>query len=110
MINSEDGFTLIEMLLTILIFAIVGLTLASVFMNGAFGLQLSSQKNHNINTAQYNLNEAILNFDNTGLATITVIFNEDQVDEISLTVNGTLIQEEINGVILEYFEVVIPDA
>jgi len=44
MINREDGFTLIEMLLTILIFAIVGLTLASVFMNGAFGLQLSSQK------------------------------------------------------------------
>lgn len=74
------------------------------------GCSSAAKKNHNINTAQYNLNEAILNFDNTGLDTITVIFNEDQVDEISLTVNGTLIQEEINGVILEYFEVVIPDA
>ena len=110
MLHRDDGFTLIEIILTILIFAVVGLTLTSAFMNGAFGLQLSSQKSQDINTAPFNLNEAILNYDNTGSDTITIIFNEGKSDEVSITVNGQLIQEEVNGVILEYFEVVIPDA
>lgn len=110
MLNKNDGFTLVEVLLSLAIFAIIGITLTSAFMNGAHGLQLSQRRSQDLNTAQLRINEAILNYDNSDTDTITVVFNQGKSDQVSITVDGMLIQEEINGVLLEYFEVVMPDA
>lgn len=109
-LGNDGGFTLIEVIVTLVIFAVIGTLLSSLFINGLSGLQLSTIKNEEINTLQHQLNEAILNYDNTNSDEIEVVFNEGEIDEERITVNGELIRiVENNEVILEYFEVVMPE-
>ncbi len=116
MYKNDSGFTFIEVMLSLVLLAIVGTILSSVFMNNIGVIQISKNRSNALNTVKNEINHSILDYN--GLSqSITLVFNEGLSDEISIDIDGQLISETesyttLNGdssdVTLEYIEVVVP--
>ncbi|MFW5981591.1 MAG: PulJ/GspJ family protein [Halanaerobiaceae bacterium] len=116
MLKSEDAFTFLEVMLSLVLLAIVFTMLSSSFMNGIGVIQHNQRKTETLNQVQSNLNNSILS--TTGnTENVTLVFKENEDDEgIDFSIDALLISERdtytfkssSRDIKLEYYEVVMP--
>ncbi|MFW6022191.1 MAG: type II secretion system protein [Halanaerobiaceae bacterium] len=115
--KGQSGFSLIEVMVSLLLVAIVGTIFSAAFLNGIAGLKYNQVTSDALNEAKNRINEAILNNDYDESSTMTITFNEDGIDELEMEIDGNIIKESVeysslNGnpkiIELNYFRAVIP--
>lgn len=114
--KDEDGFTLIEILITLVLLAIVGMMMTSIFGNNIEHVKISKERVASLNQVQSEINDSIL--DNNGIENeFVLVFNEGLSDQEIINITGKLISEDEpytmadgsnKNITLQYIEVVVP--
>lgn len=93
--NNENGFSLVEVMLSLVLLAVFGTLFSSVFLNNIDFIEMSKNRTDAVKTAQTELNNAILQ-DETGATEDIALDFSDGSDVVSYTIPGEILSEEID--------------
>lgn len=86
LLRNEEGLTLIEILVALLIFVVILVSFSALFINSYAGVRLGGHKSERLYQAQSEVEEAMLNFQGERQDQIEISF-----PGLTLTVDGRLI-------------------
>lgn len=93
--NNEKGMTLIEIIISLLIFGIIVITLASVLSSGFLGIIRSGHKAKAAYEAQKDMSDKLIASEFSDSQTLVISFSG--IPTIEIDVNLIKSEQEING-------------
>ncbi|MEJ6950046.1 type II secretion system protein [Natronospora cellulosivora (SeqCode)] len=112
--KEKKGFTLIEIMLSLVILATISIVISLYFVNGMNNLRVSMERQNAINSVSSTMNKNIMQNINSIEDEIEILFNNNG-SEISLKASGKIFEEletfnnedGISTISLSYFKAVI---